>query len=93
MAHIPNLTKRADRLEHLGRKICWPSNVWMGVSVETRQYLYRLDHLREIPAHIRFVSFEPLLESLGKIDLDGIHWAIVGGESSQCKTNERSLGC
>jgi len=75
------LTKRAERLEQLGRMLDWPANVWMGVSVETPQYLYRLDHLWRIPARVRFVSFEPLLESLGEINLDSIHWAIVGGES------------
>lgn len=75
------LTKRAERLEILGKKLDWPPNVWMGVSVETSKYLYRLDHLRRTPARVRFVSFEPLLDGLGGIDLDGIHWAIVGGES------------
>lgn len=75
------LTKRSDRMEKLGNKLDWPSNVWMGVSVETPAYLYRLDHLRRTPACVRFVSFEPLLNSLGGINLDGIHWAIVGGES------------
>ena len=75
------LTKRAERMETLGRKLDWPSNVWMGVSVETPKYLYRLDHLRRTPARVRFISFEPLLEALGEIDLDDLHWAIVGGES------------
>jgi len=75
------LTKRAERLEALGRSLDWPANVWMGVSVETRKYLSRLDHLRRTPAQVKFISFEPLLEGLGKIDLAGIDWAIVGGES------------
>ena len=75
------LTKRAERLEDLGRHIDWPANVWMGVSVETPEYRYRLDHLRRTPARVRFVSFEPLLDALGDVDLAGIHWAIVGGES------------
>lgn len=75
------LTKRAERMEKLGKKLNWPANVWMGVSVESPKYLYRLDHLRGTPARVRFVSFEPLLEALGKIDLDDIHWVIVGGES------------
>ena len=57
------LTKRAERLESLGSKIDWPANVWMGVSVETPEYLYRLDHLRRTPAKTRFISFEPLLEA------------------------------
>ena len=75
------LTKRAERLEDLGRKLDWPPNVWMGVTVEAPKYLYRLDHLRRIPTSVRFISFEPLLEALGEINLDGIHWAIAGGES------------
>jgi protein gp37 len=75
------LTKRSERLEGLAYKLPWPPNVWAGVSVESKRYLYRIDHLRSIPAHTRFVSFEPLLESLGQINLDGINWAIVGGES------------
>ncbi len=75
------LTKRAERLESLGRKLDWPPNVWMGVSVETAEYLHRLDHLRTVPAGVRFVSFEPLLGAAGRINLKGIHWVIVGGES------------
>jgi protein gp37 len=75
------LTKRAERLESLGGVLDWPPNVWMGVSVETPNYLYRLDHLRRTPAQVRFVSFEPLLDALPGINLDGIDWAIVGGES------------
>jgi protein gp37 len=75
------LTKRAERLETLGRNLDWPANVWTGVSIETRKYLSRLDHLRRTPAHVKFISFEPLLEGLGTINLAGIHWAIVGGES------------
>jgi protein gp37 len=75
------LTKRAERMETLGQDLDWPTNVWMGVSVETQTYLYRLDHLRRTPAHVRFISFEPLLEGPGEIDLRGIDWAIVGGES------------
>jgi len=75
------LTKRAERMEALGGKLDWPANVWMGVSVESRKYLRRLDHLRRTPARVRFVSFEPLLEALGEPDFEGIDWAIVGGES------------
>lgn len=75
------LTKRAERLEHLSDTLDWAPNVWMGVSVEARRYLLRLDHLRRTGAHVKFVSFEPLLESLGPIKLQGIDWAIVGGES------------
>ncbi len=75
------LTKRAERLELFGASLEWPPNVWMGVSVEARKYLYRLDHLRRIRARVRFASFEPLLEDLGDINLRGVDWAIVGGES------------
>jgi protein gp37 len=75
------LTKRAERLEAIGRNLTWPDNVWMGVSVEAKDYLYRIDRLRNVGARVRFISFEPLLGGLGKIDLHGIHWAIVGGES------------
>jgi protein gp37 len=58
----------------------WP-NCWLGVTVESRAYFGRLDVLRRIPAAVRFISFEPLLEDLGGIDLSGFHWAIIGGES------------
>jgi len=75
------LTKRAERLEALGRHLDWPPNVWMGVSVESRTQLSRVDRLRRVPATIRFLSIEPLLERLGTVDLGGIDWAIVGGES------------
>ena len=60
----------------------WPlPNVWLGVSVESRKYLSRIDHLRQTPAAVRFLSLEPLLEDLGQLDLTGIDWVIVGGES------------
>jgi protein gp37 len=60
----------------------WPlPNVWLGVSVEDRQRKDRIDHLRETPAALRFLSLEPLLEDLGELDLSGIDWAIIGGES------------
>ncbi|MEO7177078.1 MAG: DUF5131 family protein, partial [Saprospiraceae bacterium] len=62
-----------------GRTI--PDNVWMGVSVESGKTKHRIDYLREIPAKIRFLSMEPLLEHTGTLDLTGIHWVIVGGES------------
>jgi len=75
------LTKRTERMGSLHGMIHWPTNVWMGASVEARGYLWRLDHLRRSPADIKFASFEPLLESLGKIDLSFLDWVIVGGES------------
>ncbi|MCY3022739.1 MAG: phage Gp37/Gp68 family protein [Planctomycetota bacterium] len=74
------LTKRAERLEHLAPHLDWPANVWMGVSVETQDFGWRVDSLRRVPATIRFLSLEPLLEPL-ELDLTGIHWVIVGGES------------
>jgi protein gp37 len=75
------LTKRSERLASLASKLDWPSNVWMGVSVESSAYTYRIDQLRECPAAVRFLSLEPLLGPLPDLDLSGIHWAIVGGES------------
>jgi protein gp37 len=75
------LTKRAERLESLSSQIDWPSNVWMGVSVESSRYAFRIDHLRRTPAHIRFLSLEPLLGPLEGLNLSDIHWVIVGGES------------
>ncbi|MCX7013833.1 MAG: phage Gp37/Gp68 family protein [Candidatus Sumerlaeota bacterium] len=75
------LTKRAKRLAALGPSLPWPNNVWMGVSVETATWKRRVDHLRLVPAAIRFLSIEPLLGPMGPLDLDGIHWVIVGGES------------
>ena len=75
------LTKRSKRLLQLSDRLDWPLNLWMGVSVETAKYRFRIDHLRDTAAHIRFVSAEPLLGPLGHIDLDGIDWLIVGGES------------
>jgi protein gp37 len=75
------LTKRADRLLQLDRDLLWPKNVWMGVSVESKQFLSRVDQLRQTGAHLKFLSLEPLLEDLGVFDLTGIDWAIVGGES------------
>ena len=75
------LTKRSQRLRELSPKLTWPENVWMGVTVETADYLSRLDDLRRTGAAIKFVSFEPLLGPIPQINLDGIHWVIVGGES------------
>ena len=75
------LTKRSERLRDTAKRLPWPSNVWIGVSVESAHYAYRIDDLRCVPAETRFVSFEPLLADAGKLDLTGIHWAIVGGES------------
>ena len=76
------LTKRAERLPRYFTDRNCPSNVWLGVTVEDKKYgLPRIDYLRQVKAKIRFLSIEPLLEDLGRINLDGIHWVIVGGES------------
>ncbi|HLW67366.1 MAG TPA: phage Gp37/Gp68 family protein [Gemmataceae bacterium] len=75
------LTKRSDRLAELSARIDWPENVWMGVSVENADYSFRIDHLRQTGAKVRFLSVEPLLGSIPNLDLQGIDWVIVGGES------------
>lgn len=76
------LTKRAARLARFFRTRAVPPNAWLGVSVENRKHgVPRIDHLREVPARIRFLSVEPLIEDVGQLDLTGIHWVIVGGES------------
>lgn len=76
------LTKRAERMAEYFRTRSVPENVWLGVSAEDRRYgLPRMDVLRNIPAAVRFVSAEPLLEDLGRLNLTGIDWVIVGGES------------
>lgn len=77
------LTKRALRLSRLAPQLPWPPNVWMGVSVEDHSQLDRVDHLRTVPAAVRFVSAEPLLAPLDGIDLTGIDWLIAGGESGR----------
>ncbi|MCL6430833.1 MAG: phage Gp37/Gp68 family protein [Anaerolineae bacterium] len=74
------LTKRADRLLELARLLPWPPNVWMGVTVERQECVWRVDLLRNVPAAIRFLSCEPLLGPV-VLDLRGMHWVIVGGES------------
>ncbi|WP_097973324.1 DUF5131 family protein [Streptomyces sp. gb14] len=75
------LTKRARRLRQVAPKLDWPSNLWMGVSVESEAELPRIDDLRHVPAAVRFLSCEPLLGPLPGLDLDGIQWVIAGGES------------
>jgi protein gp37 len=75
------LTKRSLRVARVADKLPWPSNVWMGVSVEDAEQLKRVAHLRSVPAAVRFISAEPLLGSLAEIDLTDIHWVIAGGES------------
>jgi protein gp37 len=75
------LTKRAERLIELDPQIEWPENVWMGVSVENQDYISRIDCLRQTRARIKFLSLEPLLGPLKGLNLEYIHWVIVGGES------------
>ena len=74
------LTKRSERLAELAPTLPWPSNVWMGVSVENQRFSCRIDDLRKVPAAVRFLSCEPLLGAL-ELDLHEIHWVIAGGES------------
>ncbi len=75
------LTKRSERLLKLSARLSWPENVWMGVTVENADCTFRIDHLRETDAAIKFISFEPLLGPISSINLEGIDWSIVGGES------------
>jgi protein gp37 len=74
------LTKRSKRLRQLAAELPWPANEWPGVSVENQRYSFRVDHLRDVPSAIRFVSAEPLIGPL-QLDLSGVDWLIVGGES------------
>ena len=75
------LTKRPKRLKKLADKLKWTSNIWMGVTVEANEYVDRVDYLRDCPAKIKFLSLEPLIDSVDKLDYTGIDWVIVGGES------------
>jgi protein gp37 len=75
------LTKRAERLARLAPRLHWPANVWMGVSIESATYRWRIDCLRRTAATVRFISAEPLLGPLDNLNLEGIHWLIAGGES------------
>jgi protein gp37 len=75
------LTKRSGRLLKVNNQLDWPGNVWMGVSVENERYQHRIDDLRRTNAAVKFLSLEPLLGPLPKLNLSGIDWVIVGGES------------
>ncbi|HUT33541.1 MAG TPA: phage Gp37/Gp68 family protein [Planctomycetota bacterium] len=75
------LTKRSARLQELSSVLPWAPNIWVGVTVETHDYAFRIDHLRATAAARRFLSLEPLLGPMPCLDLRGIHWVIVGGES------------
>jgi len=75
------LTKRSDRLAELSPYLEWTDNIWMGVSVENEKYTFRIDDLRKTGAKIKFLSVEPLIGPIAKMNLKGINWVIVGGES------------
>jgi protein gp37 len=75
------LTKRSDRLAAIESELLWAPHIWMGVSVENRRFVHRIDDLRRTRAAVKFLSLEPLLGDLGHLDLAGIDWVIVGGES------------
>jgi protein gp37 len=75
------LTKRSERLLELSPLLPWSPNIWMGVSVENARFAYRIDHLRKTGAEVKFLSLEPLLGPLYNLNLKGIDWVIVGGES------------
>jgi protein gp37 len=75
------LTKRSERLMELSPHLEWTDNIWMGVSVENADYTFRIDHLKKTGAKIKFLSVEPLLGPITKINLKGMNWVIVGGES------------
>lgn len=77
------LTKRPKRLARMAAELPWPTNVWMGVTVENAATQWRADELRKVPAAVRFISAEPLLAPLPNLDLNGIDWLIVGGESGR----------
>jgi len=75
------LTKRSGRLAQLSPQLEWQPNIWMGVTVENADYRSRIDHLRDTGARLKFLSLEPLLGPIPNLNLDGIGWVIVGGES------------
>lgn len=75
------LTKRATRLREMNPGLPWSRNIWMGVSVESQEYVPRIDALRGVGASVRFLSLEPLLGPIRPLDLTSIHWVIAGGES------------
>ena len=75
------LTKRAERMAEVGHLIGWSDKIWAGVTVESSDYVHRIDCLRRVPARVKFLSMEPLLGPVGDLNLDGIDWVIVGGES------------
>jgi protein gp37 len=77
------LSKRSRRLRHLADELTWPPNVWMGMSVETPDQMYRVEDLRAVPAAVPLLSCEPLLAALGDLNLAGTGWVIAGGENGR----------
>ena len=75
------LTKRSERLMDIGPRLTWMPHVWMGVSVEDKEHVFRIDQLRKTAANVKFLSLEPLLGGIPNLNLEGINWVIVGGES------------
>jgi protein gp37 len=75
------LTKRPEIAASLATGLAWTSNIWMGVSVEDQKVVHRIEELRQIPAHVRFLSVEPLIGPIPRLSLDGVDWVIAGGES------------
>jgi protein gp37 len=75
------LTKRSDRFAKMASSLPWPSHIWMGATVENQQCTFRIDHLRQSSAAVKFLSLEPLLGPLPGLDVTGIDWVIAGGES------------
>ena len=82
------LTKRPERMLELSPQLPWESNIWMGVTVEADNYTYRIEHLKNTNAKVKFLSLEPLLSPISNLPLEGIDWVIVGGESGP---NARSI--
>ncbi len=75
------LTKRPNRVAKMSGNLPWTPNIWMGVSIESERWQHRIDDLKNTDAHVKFLSLEPLLGPLPNLDIDGIDWVIVGGES------------
>lgn len=75
------LTKRSKRMAEISSKLSWPENVWMGVTVESQKYCHRISDLEKVPAHVRFLSIEPMLSPISQLPLKNIDWVVVGGES------------
>lgn len=85
------LTKRAERLGELGPQLPWRPWMWAGVTVESDKYVYRIDHLKKLPENVnKFLMLEPLLSPMPELDLEGIDWVVVGGETNQ-KMKYRTL--